>query len=537
MEQDNTNVDSNAEGAPTHASAAPSPFTKSSKNRPYWMRTDGAAKPGATADPSIVPPGLAPTTQESLGDGEAIPSDAAGMSIADSPFPRAKQERWGGRSGQRPLSALDDVEPAPGEPTEPEAPAQFEPRRMSEGPVSSNVSSVALAPLNFDYGTFGQSVTRKEMVSRKSYVTQQYLKAAAIANSQAKRPWYQRLTPFSWALFSAAGVAFIAGMVYAASIVARAPQAAPQIDDFASSNGNVQRVAQVLPAATVTATAIVEPTAVATFTAVPVPTEAPTATPTVEPQPTPDPTAEPAPTVELTAEAAAVPAPVATADIVPWAGSMLQPSNGVFMAPENVVAEVQSSVGGYYAALRQHRSPSDATRDLVTNQDTFLSQYFAGDALKSVKNDLNTADELGVLERGDVTVKVLSFSPDGSSAMVMVEQRGFTTRFWQKPQLARWQLRRQPDQDVRLQVDYSISDQRWRVTSILETTAVQRPSRSVSGNRAPVTRSRPSRQTSPVTAVATASPADTSAAPDDAAETTEQAPVEIPTPGGAAITP
>jgi hypothetical protein len=219
---------------------------------------------------------------------------------------------------------------------------------------------------------------------------------------------------------------------------------------------------------------------------------------------------------------------------------MLQPSNGVFMAPENIVAEVQSSVSGYYAALRQHRSPDDATRDLVTNQDVFLSQYFAGDALSSVKNDVNAAAELAVLERGDVNVKILSFSPDGSSAMAMVEQRGFTSRFWEKPSLARWQLRRQPDQDVRVQIDYSIADKRWRVSSILETTAVRRASRNTTGSRAPVTRARPAR---PARVVATAAPTDagssdqTTTDTTDTTETTDQTPVDIPPSGGTAITP
>jgi hypothetical protein len=543
MEQDNTQVDlhgDDAENTPGGSGAKPtSPFKKSSKNRPYWMRTGG---PG-TADPTIIPPGLTETMRAS--DAESVPADVAGMSMADAPFPRARYEQLDSNlSGQRPL-VDPDAEHSADEAPPSFSPAPFEPRRMSEFAEVPQGPSMALAPLNYDYGTVGQSVTRKEMVSRKSYVTQQYLKAAAMAHSQGSPPWYKRLTPFSWGLMSVAAFAFIAGMIYAATIVARPTEAAQPADGFASADSATQAVAQALPEPT--ALIVIEPTVAPSATPAPTATPEPTVEPTVEVQPTVEPTPEPAPTAEPTAEVAAAaapaPAPVATADVVPWAGSMLQPSNGVFMAPENIVAEVQSTVSGYYAALRQHRSPDDATRDLVTNQDVFLSQYFAGDALSSVKNEVNAAAELAVLERGDVNVKILSFSPDGSSAMAMVEQRGFTSRFWEKPNLSRWQLRRQPDQDVRVQIDYSIADKRWRVSGILETTAVRRASRNTTGSRAPVTRARPAR---PVRAVATAAPADagtTDQTPTgtdtttDTTETVDQTPVDIPPSGGTAITP
>jgi hypothetical protein len=545
MEQDNTQVDLNADGAERatgETAAKPaSPFKKSSKNRPYWMRTDGNGASGAN-DPMIIPPGLVDAGRAK--DAEPIPSDIAGMSMADAPFPRTRYESMDGSlSGQRPLAGpTDEVhDPVAPEPLEPSAP--FEPRRMSERVEPPQGPSMALAPLNYDYGTVGQSVTRKEMVSRKSYVTQQYLKAAAMANSQGERPWYKRLTPFSWGLLSVGTAAFIAGMVYAATIVARPTEPARIADGFAPPEGAAAVVAQI--PAEPTAMVVVEPVVVPSATATPAPsaTPAPTAEPTAEPtlevQPTVEPTAEPAPTEAPTADVAAAPAPVATADVVPWAGTMLQPTDGVFMAPESVIADVQSSVSGYYAALRQHRSPDEATRDLVTNQDVFLAQYFAGDALNAVKNEVNAAAELAVLERGDVNVRILSFSPDGSSAMAMVEQRGFTSRFWEKPNLARWQLRRLPDQDVRVQLDYSISDKRWRVSSILETTAVRRASRNTTGNRAPVTRSRPARPVATVAPTTTDTSTEQPVVVTDptTTETTDQTPVDIPPSNGAAITP
>jgi hypothetical protein len=181
---------------------------------------------------------------------------------------------------------------------------------------------------------------------------------------------------------------------------------------------------------------------------------------------------------------------------------MTQPTEGVFMAPDEVVTDVQQQVASYFSALRQHRTPADATRDLVDGQDVFLSTFFADQALQATKDGINSATELPVLEKGDVTVNVLSFSADGQSALVSVEKRGFVSKFYAKPRLTNWIQRRQADEDVRMQVRYSIADKRWRVTDVVETVALRRTRTANSTTRAPVTRQRVVRPAAP-TAVPT----------------------------------
>ncbi len=533
IDQNSTPLESSAPdpvvGGERATAGSGSPFKRSSKNRPYWARTAGAVSSDDASD----------LVEEAEVEHPAQGRDTNGMSIADSTAVNALRDsgKRTGRVGQRPMPAVplspeaQQGDFAPSNATQESSGsldhlAEFAPPPPSRpAPVAP---SMALAPLSYDYGTVGQSVTRKE------YVTSQYLRAAAIASSQQRKPVYKRLTPFAWVMMTLGAGAVISGLVFAGRILmpasseaASAKFAQPVIAERAASEAATAVVVEPTVAPAVTAT--VAPTAVPTRakpTATRVdPTAVPTLAPTAETQPTA------APTEAETEAEAAQPAAVATADVVTWASTMVQPSVGVFMAPENVVADTRQSVIGYYQSLKQHKTPADATRDLVDNQEVFLGQYFEGLALAQLKQQLTDAPGLGVLEQGDVAVKIVSYSADGATAEAIVEQRGFTSKVYEKPRLVFWTQRRLPDQDLRVRLRYSISDNRWRVSEVIETVAVKRtrtPSTSV-GSKTPATRQR---RVIP-TAVPTApTPADAAApvAP-------EEPVVELPTNKGAAIPP
>lgn len=187
---------------------------------------------------------------------------------------------------------------------------------------------------------------------------------------------------------------------------------------------------------------------------------------------------------------------------------MVLTDGGAWMASARVVSDTQRVVQDYFAALRAHKTPADARRDLIEGQDEFLALYFSASAFDKVKRDLSAQETVAQYQSGLVDVAVLRYSEDGLSADVMVRQRGWTVRAWQLAGLTRWTQQRLPDQDAVWQVRYT-PESGWKVTSIVTVKAAA-PVRAV---RKPVVRKKVVRTMPKAAPTVAAPPAPASAIP------------------------
>ncbi len=340
--------------------------------------------------------------------------------------------------------------------------------RVSTIPASR---SLALVP---------PAISPQEIARRQAYIRQQLLEAQRLTMA-ANRPLVSRLTPVAWLTMGIGALVLVTALGFGARALfsPRVPEPAPASAPVLAFAG------------TPTAKPTVAPTVAPNQTATPA---APTLAPT-EPPPTLVPT-EPPPTAMPTAIPGA-----------PWRSALTQDAEGNLMAPPEVVTQAEQSVLAYWTALTQHTDVRAAKRDLVDNQDSFLSRYFEGDALTAAKNEINTATQLPTYDRGNVTVRVLGFSADGFGADVIIEQRGWTTRFFERPELLRWLLKRIPDQSHRWKLRYDPDQNRWLVSQFVEKAVIKRERAAASSVRRPI--ARPT-----VAPVATAVP--TAPRPDDA---------------------
>ncbi len=192
------------------------------------------------------------------------------------------------------------------------------------------------------------------------------------------RPVTQRLTPLTYICLAIAGFFLVFGIVvllgnvtgYSPSDLARRIGLARDPDATKNSTPTVPTaiVAAVNPALDVQSAS----------TATPAPVKPRTPTP-VRPTATPRPTSTPRPTREVVAQQPTPePAEIPSAELAPNA-------EGELMASEPIVKRTERDVRAYFEALIAHKSPQAAYKDLVEDSDGFLSKYFEGEALRTIK--------------------------------------------------------------------------------------------------------------------------------------------------------
>jgi hypothetical protein len=374
------------------------------------------------------------------------------------PTPVSAQRRQAESSAPARARNAETDAPVPGRVSSPFGDADLPTAQPAHTAVPSLISisrSLSLMP---------PAISPQEMARRQAYLRRQMLEAQRLSVN-SDRPFISRLTPFAWVTMCLGALALVGALAFGIRAIngARAPELAAA-------------AVESTPALTFAGTAAVAPvTEPALAPTEPPPTAAPTLAPTEPPPtaaPTLAPTKPPAPTQP--------PAPTA-APGAPWRAALAPDADGNLMAPVEVVAMVEQNVRGYWSALTKHTGVQDAQRDLIDNQDAFLGLYLEGDALSTVKNDINTGAQIPTYERGEVTVRVLGFSEDGFVADVVIEKRGWTTRFFERPDLRRWQLKRIPDQDLRWKLRYDPAQNRWRVSEFVEAVVVKRERPTVSG--------------------------------------------------------
>lgn len=386
------------------------------------------------------------------------------------------------RSGQRPLDTEGNVLSAAAAAAPITEPPSAQRRRSDDAGIPAPAPVENPRPrtnASMQLALIPPALTPDEIARRQAYMTQRLMEAHRL--NQRKRSIFHRLTPVSWV-----SIGVVAVMLASGALVSARALTGLQPNAFSATEIAVAQAAPTATARIIVVTATAAP--VASATNVPVQAAvapAKLATPEAAPvQPTPAPTLEPtqAPT------AAIVPTSEPGA---PWASQLTADASGALMAPEDVVLSVRQSVQGYFESIKAHRIAQDAKRDLLDNQEAFLSQFFDGEALNTLKTDLNSATQVPVYERGDVTIRVTGFSADGMTADVVVEQRGWTTRFFERKGLQRWLLKRIPDQDMTWRLSYSPADKRWRVVEFVESQVLKRERPVRIATRAPQPRKQP----------------------------------------------
>jgi hypothetical protein len=270
--------------------------------------------------------------------------------------------------------------------------------------------------------------------------------------SSYQKPVHQRLTPLAW-IVVAVGVFFVlfGFVVVASSLTYGSPS------ELARQFGLVRdEPAQAADAPTAPPVMETAPAQVAQgATATPAPRkQRPTSTPA--PTRTPGPTAAPLATAEATVE-------VVTA--VAWTDQMQQTASGEWMAPAREVQRTERDVLAYFNALRAQETPQDAYRDLVEKQDTFLSRFFEGEALREIKSRLST-EHLALLRGGNTYVQVVRYTKNGTAAVVSISKRGWQLEMYDRNTLAPGETTTARDEDLMWQVRYSAVEGRWKITNI-----------------------------------------------------------------------
>jgi hypothetical protein len=268
--------------------------------------------------------------------------------------------------------------------------------------------------------------------------------------SQYGRPVTQRLTPLAYICMGIAGFFVLFG---AAVFIGRWLDRRPS--DLAANSGMTARGTP----GSGTAAVVVETVGQA-------PAYGATATPVINrprntstPRP---PTRTPEPTVERPTVAADQVAALPTANAIEWTNQMTQTETGEWMAPLSQKERTEKDVRAYFDALLAHKSPQDAYRDLVENRDRFFARYFEGEALRTIKSALSQ-DKLNVLKSGDVDVRVVRYTKDGSMATVSIAKRGWIIDAYDRATLADPVEQSLRDEDVMWLVRYSASEGRWKI--------------------------------------------------------------------------
>jgi hypothetical protein len=267
--------------------------------------------------------------------------------------------------------------------------------------------------------------------------------------SEYGRPVTQRLTPLAYICMAIAGFLVVFGIaVFVGRWLDRRPS------DLVANSGML-----------VTGTPGAKPTVMIFEGVGQAPATGATATPVInKPRSTstPRPTRTPEPTVEQQVASQSDPAALPTANALDWTGQMTQTETGEWMAPLSQKERTETDVRGYFDALRAHKSPQDAYRDLIENGDAFFARYFEGEALRTIKSQLNP-DKLNVLKSGDVDVRVVRYTKDGTMATVSIARRGWVMDAYDRATLADPVEQPLRDEDVMWLVRYSVSEGRWKI--------------------------------------------------------------------------
>jgi hypothetical protein len=149
-------------------------------------------------------------------------------------------------------------------------------------------------------------------------------------------------------------------------------------------------------------------------------------------------------------------------NVIEWTNQMTQTETGEWMAPLTQKERTESDVRGYFEELLKHKTPQDAYRDIVENGDTFYARFFEGEALRTIKAT-QAPDKLNVLKGGNIDVRVVRYTKDGSMATVSIAKRGWVIDAYDRATLADPVEQKLRDEDLLWLVRYSAADGRWKI--------------------------------------------------------------------------